>query len=113
MVGIRQHRYHDKQKEHKVYYAVHIRSPMKKHQKYFMRMDYQLVLEGNIMADVGDGVKLKQAARARLDNLGHVKLHSCFVHDPEHLNCINQRKRLALTIILVDEIQKLEIKNKA
>ena len=69
MVGIWQQRYHCKQKEHKVSDAVYIRSPTKKHQKDFIRLDYQRVLEGNIMADVGDGVKLKQEARARLDNL--------------------------------------------
>ena len=76
MVGIRQQRYHSKQKEHKVSDAVQIKSPTKKHQKDFMRMDYQRVLEGNIMEDVGDGVNLKQAARERLDNLGHIKSHS-------------------------------------
>ena len=69
MVGIRQQRYHNKQKEHKVFDAVHIRSPTKNHQKDFMRVEYQRVLEVNIMIDVGDGVKLKQEARARLDNL--------------------------------------------
>ena len=112
VVGIRQQRYHDKQKEHKVYDAVHIRSPTKKHQKDFMRVDYQRVLEGNIMADVGDGVNLKHAARARLDNLGHVKSYSFFVNDLERLNRMNQRTRLALSVVMVDEIQKLEIKNK-
>ena len=112
MVGIRQQSYHVKQKEHKVSNAVHIRSPTKKHQKDFMHMDYQQVLEGNIMKDVGDGVKLKQAARARIENLGRVKSHSCFVNDPEHLNNTNQRTRLALSVGMVDEIQKLEIKNK-
>ena len=69
MVGIRKQRYHDKQKEHKVSDTVHIRSPTKKHQKDFMRVDYQQVLEGNIMADVGNGVNLKKAARARLEDL--------------------------------------------
>ena len=113
MVGIRQQGYHDKQKEHKVSDAVHIRSPTKKHQKDFMCVDYQRVLEGNIMADVGDGVNLKQAARARLDNLGHVKSHACFVNDPERINLMNQRTRLALFFGMVDEIQKLEIRNKA
>ena len=63
MVGIQQ------QKEHKVSDAVHIRSPKKKHQKESMRVDYQRLLEGNIMTDVGDGVNLKQAARERLDKL--------------------------------------------
>ena len=112
MVGTRQQRCHGKQKEQKVSDAVHIRSPTKKHHKDFMRMNYQRVLEGNIMADVDDVVNLKQAARARIDNLGHVKLHSCFVNDRERLNKINQRTRLALSVRMVDEIQKLEIKNK-
>ena len=63
MVGIRQQRYHNEQKDHKGSDAAHIRSPTKKHQKYFMRVEYQRVLEVNIMADVGDGVNLKHAAR--------------------------------------------------
>ena len=71
-----------------------------------MRMEYQRVLDGNIMADVGDGLNLKQAARARLDNLGHVKSHSCFVNAPERLNHTNQRTRLSLSVGMVDEIQR-------
>ena len=109
MVGIRQQRYHDNQKEHKVSDAVQNNSPTKNHQKEFMYMNYQRVLEGNIMVDVGDGVKLKQADRARLDKLGHVKSHSCFVNDPERLNCMNQRTSLALSVGMVDGIQKSEI----
>ena len=34
-----------------------------------MRVEYQLLLEGNIMEDLGDGVNLEQADRARLENL--------------------------------------------
>ena len=52
-------------------------------------------------------VNLKQEARARLDNLGHVKSHSCFVNDLERLNCMYQRKRLALSDVMVDGIHKL------
>ena len=74
-------------------------------------MDYQGVIEGNIMADVGDGVNLKQSAMARLDNLGHVKSHSWFVNDLERLNHMNQRTRIAPSVGMMDEIQKLEIKN--
>ena len=65
------------------------------------------------MADVGDGENLKQAARARLYNIGHVKSHSCFVNDPERINRMNQRTRLVLSVGMADEIQKLEINNKA
>ena len=82
MVGIRQQRYHGKQKYQKVSDTVHIRSPTKKHQKDFIRVYYQQVLDGNIMKDVGDGVNLKQAAMASIDNLGHSKSHFCFVNDP-------------------------------
>ena len=69
MVGIRQQRYHYKQKEHKVFDDVHIISPTKKLQKDFIRVDYQQVLEGSIMEDVGNVLNSKQAARSRLDNL--------------------------------------------
>ena len=113
MVGIRKQRYHSKQKYHKVSDAVHIKFPTKKHQKYFMPVYYQQVLDGNIMADVGDVVNLKQASRSRLDNLGHVKSHSCFLNYPERLNRRNQRTRLALSVEMLDEIQKLGIKNKS
>ena len=69
MVGIRQQRYHDKLKDHKVSDDVYIRSPTKKHHKDFLCVGYQQVIEGKIMTDVGDGVNLKKLARARLDNL--------------------------------------------
>ena len=75
MVCIWQQRYHGKQKENKVSDAVHFRSLTKKHQKDFMHVDYQRVLEGKIMADVGDGVNLKHAARARLDNLATATIY--------------------------------------
>ena len=96
--------YHSNQKEHKLYNDFHIRSPTKNHQKDFMRMEYHQVLEEKIMADIGDGVNLKHVARARLENLGHVKLHSLFVNDPQCLNCINQRMRITLSVGMVDEI---------
>ena len=63
MVGIRKHSYHEKQKDHNFSDAVHIRDPTKKHHKEFMRVDYEQVIEGNIMAYVGDEVNLKHAAR--------------------------------------------------
>ena len=75
IVGIQQQMYHGKQKEHKVSDAVHIISPTKKHQTDFIRVYYQQVLEGNIMADVGDGVNLKHAARARLDNIATATIY--------------------------------------
>ena len=74
-------------------------------------MYYQQVLDDNIMADVGDVVNLKHAARAKLDNLGHVQSHSFFLNYIERLNRRNKRTRLALSVGMVDEIQKLKIKN--
>ena len=69
MIRIRHQRYHNKKKEQKVSDDFHIRSPTKNHQKGFMRVDYQRVLEGIIMAYVCGGVNLKHAATTRLDNL--------------------------------------------
>ena len=68
-------------------------------------MEYQQVIEGNIMIDVGDGVKLKQADRAMIENLGYVKSNSCLVNYPERLNCMNQRRRLAMSLGMVDEFR--------
>ena len=35
------------------------------------------------------------------------------MNDPERINRMNQRMRLALSVGMVDEIQKLDIKNKS
>ena len=103
MVDILKQRYYDKYKEHKVSNTFPIRSPTRKHLNYFMHMGYQRVLEGNIMADVGDGLNFKHTDRAS----ERVKAHSCFVNDPERLNHMNQRTRLVLSIGMVYEIHKL------
>jgi len=53
-----------------------IKGGWKKHQQDFSRVDYHHVVEAHIMDDVSNGVSLRQAAQARLDNLGYVKSHS-------------------------------------
>ena len=43
-----------------------------------MRLDYHLEIQGNLMADSGDGeagFSLQKATQVRLDNLGLVKNH--------------------------------------
>ena len=47
-----------------------------------MSLDYHLKIQGDLMADSGEaGFSLQKAAQVRLDNLGLVKNHSCFVNN--------------------------------
>ena len=55
------------------------------HQKDFMDINYAHIAERKIMMDVGDGSNLKVAAKAKLDNLGHMISHSQFVNDTSRL----------------------------
>ena len=64
------------------------------------------------MQDVGNGVNLKQAAQARLDNLGQVKSHSCFVNDPKRLKRILDRMQLARSMGQVKAVQDEAAKQK-
>ena len=43
------------------------------------------------MMDVGDGSNLKVAAKAKLDNLGHVRSHSQFVNDISRLERMKKK----------------------
>jgi len=85
----------------------------KTHQLDFNRIDYHYVLEADIMQDVGNGVNLKQAAQARLDNLGQIKSHSCFVNDPKRLKRIQDRMQLAKSMGQVKVVQDEAAKQKA
>ena len=60
------------------------------HQKDFMDINYAHIAERKIMMDVGDGSNLKVAAKAKLDNLGHMISHSQFVNDPSRLGRMKQ-----------------------
>ena len=65
------------------------------------------------MQDVVNGVNLKQAAQARLDNLGQIKSHSCFVNDPKRLKRIQDRMQLAKSMGQVKVVQDEAAKQKA
>jgi hypothetical protein len=50
---------------------------------------------GTLMADVNEGgVPLQKATQCRIDQLGNVKSHSCFINNSERLR--NQKMRLEL-----------------
>ena len=66
-----------------------------------MVINYAHISEIQIMMDVGDGSNLKMAAKANLDNLGHVRCHSQFVNDPSHLERTKQKAELDLSLGLV------------
>jgi len=51
-----------------------------------MSLDYHLKIQGDLMADSGEaGFSLQKAAQVRLDNLGLVKNHSCFINNPKRI----------------------------
>ena len=56
-----------------------------------MDNDYALIAESQIMMDIGDGSNLKVVAKAKLENLGHVRSHSQFLNDPSRLEWIKQK----------------------
>ena len=91
MVGMRYREYAKTPKltkEHKISDHHHVISPKKgypKHQQDIMNVQYSHIVERRIMDDVGGGVNLKQAAKARLDNLGRVKAHCESVNDHKRM----------------------------
>jgi len=66
-------------------------SPHTSHQRSLMSFDYHHKIQGDLMADSGEAVfSLQKAAQVRLDNLGLVKNHSCFVNNPNHIELLEQ-----------------------
>jgi len=60
-----------------------------------MSLDYHLKIQGDLMADSGEaGFSLQKAAQVRLDNLGLVKNHSCFINNQNRIKLLEQRLEL-------------------
>ena len=72
-----------------------------------MSLDYHLKIQGDLMADSGEaGYSLQKAAQVRLDNLGLVKNHSCFVNNQNRIELLEQRLELQRSIGRSEEIRK-------
>ncbi len=72
-----------------------------------MSLDYHLKIQGDLMADSGKaGFSLQKAAQVRLDNLGLVKNHSCFINNPKRIKLLEQRLELQRSIGRSEEIRK-------
>ena len=72
-----------------------------------MSLDYHLKIQGDLMADSGEaGFSLQKAAQVRLDNLGLVKNHSCFVNNQNRIELLEQRLELQRSIGRSEEIRK-------
>ena len=77
MVAMRQRKYADKQRDHKISDCLHIHSPIKGYTdsaRDLFKIKYHNVLESNVFKNVGNGGNKLHAARARSDNLGCVKV---------------------------------------
>ena len=72
-----------------------------------MSLDYHLKIRGDLMADSREaGFSLQKAAQLRLDNLGLVKNHSCFVNNQNRIELLEQRLELQRSIGRSEEIRK-------
>ena len=115
MVGLRQREYADKQKEHKISDCLHIHSPKKgwtDGARDLFKIKYHNVLESNVLKSVGNGGNKLYAARARLDNLGSVKSHCCFVNNPERLDRMRKRLQAVESLGEIEQSQKIAKRRK-
>ncbi len=72
-----------------------------------MSLDYHLKIQGDLMADSGKAdFSLQKAAQVRLDNLGLLKNHSCFINNPKRIKLLEQRLELQRSIGRLEGIQK-------
>ena len=105
-VAFRQRAYSKRESEHKISDSLAC-SPRTSHQRSLMSVDYHLKIQGDLMADSGEaGFSLQKAAQVRLDNLGLVKNHSCFINNPKRIELLEQRLELQRSIGRSEEIRK-------
>ena len=101
MVAMRQRKYADKQRDHKISDCLHIHSPIKGYTdsaRDLFKIKYHNVLESNVFKNVGNGGNKLHAAKARLNNLGCVKSHSCFVNNSERLDRMKKKLQAAASL---------------
>jgi len=92
-INWRQLTYATKEKEHKI--SDHLMcSPRTHHQRELMTIDYGKKLQGELMADLMDGVPREKAAQVRLDNLGQIRNRCQEINEPKRLERLRQRLEL-------------------
>ena len=110
-VAFRCRKYAKNPAEHKIS-DVLMCSPRNKHQRMLMEVDYASKVEVDVMNDVHVGHSKKKAASVRLDNLGQIKSHSCFVNNPERMERLKTKLGLMRSIGRVDEGRAMVEANK-
>jgi hypothetical protein len=111
LVRYRQIKFAKNEKDHKISDALAC-SPRTNHQRDLMCVDYPLKMQGELWDDITGGVTLEKAAQVRLDNIGMVKSHGCFLNDPLRLERLQSRLELQRSIGRRDEIQRLTAEGK-
>jgi hypothetical protein len=105
-IAFHQRAYSKRESEHKISDSLAC-SPRTSHQRSLMSLDYHLKIQGVLMAESGEaGFSSQKAAQVRLDNLGLVKNHSCFVNNQNHIKLLIQRLELQRSIGRSEEIRK-------
>jgi hypothetical protein len=73
-----------------------------------MSLDYHLKIQGESMADSSKaGFSLQKAAQVRLDNLGLLKNHSCFINNLKCMEQLEHWLELQRSMGRSDEIRKM------
>ena len=111
MINHRLREYSDKPDQHKVSDSWCISPPQAGYTQCALdlfQIDYTCVLKSNILNSVGNGGNLLYAARARMDNTGAVKSHSCIVNYHRQLDRIAQRMEAEAYVGDIEERQRVE-----
>ncbi len=99
-----QQAYSERESKH-IYSASLACSPCTSYQRALMCLDYHLKIQGDLVADSREaGFSLQKAAQVRLDNLGLVENHSCFINNLKRIKLLEQRLELQHSIGRSDEI---------
>jgi hypothetical protein len=94
-------------KDHKIsnHMDVEVRG---KHQNDVLSPSLVKTIQQNIMREIGASVITERLAKRKLDALGYIKSHSCFINDPERMERICSKLLLTKSLEHVKAIEDEE-----
>ena len=84
-----------------------------KHQEDIMAHAAARRLQHNIMREIGSSGSVEKLAKRKLDALGYIKSHSCFINDPTRIERLRSKLLLAKSLEHIKAIEtKKAVKSK-
>ena len=83
-------------------------SPRNKHQRDMMTSDFARKVQHNIMKEIGASGGTERLAQRKIDALGYIKSHSCFINDPQRMEKLKSKLELARSLERVKAIEDEE-----